>query len=168
MLRCFLAKKSLNWTNLLEFLKIKSLFIGFWLFRLLWVYNQRLFRSVIMENKLTEAQEFVWKGAIPLLIQLHESEVTTVPPPPPALVFPQLYILYFWLWCFDCPSCFNRSNNEFWFAYGFCDRFCCCFSRLLLSIVKFDGFNWLCFELILVSLYSFVIRQVIFVIFMNS
>ncbi|KAL9316411.1 hypothetical protein ACSQ67_017412 [Phaseolus vulgaris] len=28
----------------------------------------------------------VWEGAIPLQIHLHESEVTTLPPPPPALV----------------------------------------------------------------------------------
>lgn len=39
-----------------------------------------------MECKPTEAQKFVWKGAIPLQIHLHESEVTTVPPPPPALI----------------------------------------------------------------------------------
>lgn len=41
-----------------------------------------------MEKKATEAQKYVWEGAIPLQIRLHESEVTTVPPPPPALVFP--------------------------------------------------------------------------------
>ncbi|CAI0449148.1 unnamed protein product [Linum tenue] len=35
---------------------------------------------------MKEAQEFVWMGAIPLQIHLHESEVTTVPPPPPALI----------------------------------------------------------------------------------
>ncbi|XP_058098171.1 autophagy protein 5 isoform X2 [Magnolia sinica] len=34
----------------------------------------------------TEAQKLVWEGAIPLQIHLHESEVTTLPPPPPALV----------------------------------------------------------------------------------
>ncbi|KAK4802957.1 hypothetical protein SAY86_001160 [Trapa natans] len=33
-----------------------------------------------------EAQQFVWKGAIPLQIHLHESEITTLPPPPPFLV----------------------------------------------------------------------------------
>ncbi|XP_030536745.1 autophagy protein 5 isoform X1 [Rhodamnia argentea] len=33
-----------------------------------------------------EAREYVWKGAIPLQIHLHESEVTTLPPPPPLLV----------------------------------------------------------------------------------
>ncbi|KAK4742227.1 hypothetical protein SAY87_000228 [Trapa incisa] len=33
-----------------------------------------------------EAQQFVWKGAIPLQIHLHESEVTTLPPPLPFLV----------------------------------------------------------------------------------
>ncbi|CAN1759050.1 Autophagy protein 5 [Linum perenne] len=33
-----------------------------------------------------EAQKYVWMGAIPLQIHLHESEVTTVPPPPPALI----------------------------------------------------------------------------------
>ncbi|KAE9450138.1 hypothetical protein C3L33_17951, partial [Rhododendron williamsianum] len=37
-------------------------------------------------NKGTEAQKYVWEGAIPLQIHLHESEVTTLPPPPPALV----------------------------------------------------------------------------------
>ncbi|PNX96772.1 autophagy protein 5-like [Trifolium pratense] len=35
---------------------------------------------------MSEAQKYVWKGAIPLQIHLHESEVTTLPPPPPALV----------------------------------------------------------------------------------
>uniref|UniRef100_A0A5B6ZTT2 Autophagy protein 5 n=1 Tax=Davidia involucrata TaxID=16924 RepID=A0A5B6ZTT2_DAVIN len=34
----------------------------------------------------TEAQKYVWEGAIPLQIHLHESEVTTLPPPPPALI----------------------------------------------------------------------------------
>ncbi|KAF5750190.1 autophagy protein 5 [Tripterygium wilfordii] len=33
-----------------------------------------------------EALKYVWEGAIPLQIHLHESEVTTLPPPPPALV----------------------------------------------------------------------------------
>ncbi|XP_024023807.1 autophagy protein 5 isoform X1 [Morus notabilis] len=33
-----------------------------------------------------EARNFVWEGAIPLQIHLHESQVTTVPPPPPALI----------------------------------------------------------------------------------
>ncbi|KAI4299660.1 hypothetical protein L6164_033096 [Bauhinia variegata] len=35
-------------------------------------------------QEMTEAQKYVWEGAIPLQIHLHESEVTTVPPPPPA------------------------------------------------------------------------------------
>ncbi|KAF5957947.1 hypothetical protein HYC85_005172 [Camellia sinensis] len=34
----------------------------------------------------TEAQKYVWEGAIPLQIHLHDSEVTTLPPPPPALI----------------------------------------------------------------------------------
>lgn len=33
-----------------------------------------------------EARKYIWEGAIPLQIHLHESEVTTVPPPPPAMV----------------------------------------------------------------------------------
>ncbi|XP_039039252.1 autophagy protein 5-like isoform X1 [Hibiscus syriacus] len=33
-----------------------------------------------------EAQKFVWEGAIPLQIHLHESQVTALPPPPPALI----------------------------------------------------------------------------------
>lgn len=33
-----------------------------------------------------EARNFVWEGAIPLQIHLHESQVTTIPPPPPALI----------------------------------------------------------------------------------
>ncbi|XP_062029805.1 autophagy protein 5 [Rosa rugosa] len=33
-----------------------------------------------------EAQRFLWEGAIPLQIHLHESEVTTLPSPPPALI----------------------------------------------------------------------------------
>ncbi|KAJ7964409.1 Autophagy protein 5 [Quillaja saponaria] len=35
---------------------------------------------------MTEAQKYVWGGAIPLQIHLHESEVTTLPPPPSVLV----------------------------------------------------------------------------------
>ncbi|KAK9085667.1 hypothetical protein Sjap_026078 [Stephania japonica] len=34
----------------------------------------------------SEAQKLVWEGAIPLEIRLHESEITTHPPPPPALI----------------------------------------------------------------------------------
>ncbi|GMH07831.1 hypothetical protein Nepgr_009671 [Nepenthes gracilis] len=34
----------------------------------------------------TEAQKYVWEGAIPLQIHLHESEVTTLPPPPPVMI----------------------------------------------------------------------------------
>ncbi|KAL2504064.1 Autophagy protein 5 [Abeliophyllum distichum] len=34
----------------------------------------------------TEAQKFVWEGAIPLQIHLHDSEVTTLPNPSPALI----------------------------------------------------------------------------------
>ncbi|OAY60577.1 autophagy protein 5 isoform X1 [Manihot esculenta] len=33
-----------------------------------------------------EGQRYVWEGAIPMQIHLHESEVTTLPPPPPALI----------------------------------------------------------------------------------
>ncbi|GAV61759.1 APG5 domain-containing protein [Cephalotus follicularis] len=33
-----------------------------------------------------EAVKYVWEGAIPLQIHLHQSEVTTLPPPPPALI----------------------------------------------------------------------------------
>ncbi|KAJ0966767.1 hypothetical protein J5N97_023684 [Dioscorea zingiberensis] len=39
-----------------------------------------------MELCSEEAPRFVWEGAIPLQIHLHESEVTTLPPPPPALI----------------------------------------------------------------------------------
>ncbi|CAL9127767.1 unnamed protein product [Musa acuminata var. zebrina] len=39
-----------------------------------------------MEVFSEEAAKYVWGGAIPLQIRLHESEVTTLPPPPPALV----------------------------------------------------------------------------------
>ncbi|KAG5620706.1 hypothetical protein H5410_005924 [Solanum commersonii] len=41
-----------------------------------------------MENKGegTEAQKYIWEGAIPLQIHLHESEVTTLPTPPPAMI----------------------------------------------------------------------------------
>ncbi|KAK1297569.1 Autophagy protein 5 [Acorus calamus] len=33
-----------------------------------------------------EAVKYVWEGAVPLQIHLHESEVTTSPPPPPSFV----------------------------------------------------------------------------------
>ncbi|KAM7515921.1 hypothetical protein LguiA_005504 [Lonicera macranthoides] len=39
-----------------------------------------------MDSRGTEAQKYVWEGAIPLHLHLHESEVTTLPPPPPALI----------------------------------------------------------------------------------
>lgn len=47
-----------------------------------------LLRVMVMDYKGggTEAQQYVWGGAIPLQIHLHESEVTTLPPPSPALV----------------------------------------------------------------------------------
>ncbi|XP_059444481.1 autophagy protein 5 isoform X2 [Corylus avellana] len=35
---------------------------------------------------MMEARKYVWEGAIPLQIHLHESEVTTLPPPLPALI----------------------------------------------------------------------------------
>ncbi|PHU25075.1 Autophagy protein 5 [Capsicum chinense] len=34
----------------------------------------------------SSAQKYIWEGAIPLQIHLHESEVTTLPPPAPALI----------------------------------------------------------------------------------
>lgn len=33
-----------------------------------------------------EERKLVWKGGIPVQLQLHNSEVTTVPPPPPSLI----------------------------------------------------------------------------------
>ncbi|PSS00272.1 Autophagy protein isoform 2 [Actinidia chinensis var. chinensis] len=39
-----------------------------------------------MMDRGTKAQKYVWEGAIPLQIHLHESEVTTLPPPSPALI----------------------------------------------------------------------------------
>ncbi|KVI03041.1 Autophagy-related protein 5 [Cynara cardunculus var. scolymus] len=39
-----------------------------------------------MERGGKEAQQYVWDGAIPLQIHLHDSEVTTLPPPAPALI----------------------------------------------------------------------------------
>ncbi|CAM8965585.1 unnamed protein product [Rhodiola kirilowii] len=39
-----------------------------------------------MDGGATEAQKFVWQGAIPLQIHLHESEVTALPAPPPLMV----------------------------------------------------------------------------------
>lgn len=39
-----------------------------------------------MELCSEEAVKYVWEGAIPLQIHLHESEVTTLPPPAPVLV----------------------------------------------------------------------------------
>ncbi|KAL6528967.1 autophagy protein 5 [Orobanche minor] len=42
---------------------------------------------MVMDFKVgTEVQQYVWGGAIPLQIHLHDSEVTTLPPPPPALI----------------------------------------------------------------------------------
>lgn len=39
-----------------------------------------------MELRSEEAVRYVWEGAIPLQIRLHESQVTTLPPPPPLLI----------------------------------------------------------------------------------
>ncbi|XP_078178081.1 autophagy protein Apg5 family [Carex rostrata] len=33
-----------------------------------------------------EAIKYIWEGAIPLQIQLHESEITSIPPPPPLMI----------------------------------------------------------------------------------
>lgn len=57
----------------------------------MWNKNRKLRQQVIEIVKRdmgigTEAQSFVWEGAIPLQIHLHESEITTLPPPPPALI----------------------------------------------------------------------------------
>lgn len=58
---------------------------------LLLLHSWRKDRSTGME-----AQQLVWKGAIPLQIHLHESEVTTLPPPPPFLVsVPHLFFPLF-------------------------------------------------------------------------
>ena len=38
---------------------------------------------------IMEAQKYIWEGSIPLQIHLHESEVTTLPAPPPALILGQ-------------------------------------------------------------------------------
>lgn len=38
------------------------------------------------ETEMMEAQKYVWEGAIPLQIHLHESEITSLPPPSPALI----------------------------------------------------------------------------------
>jgi autophagy-related protein 5 len=35
---------------------------------------------------MMEAKKYVWEGAIPLQIHLHESEITSLPPPSPALI----------------------------------------------------------------------------------
>ncbi|GAA0175589.1 membrane trafficking regulatory protein [Lithospermum erythrorhizon] len=40
----------------------------------------------MLDGKATEAQKYVWEGAIPLQIHLHDSEVTTLPPPSTALI----------------------------------------------------------------------------------
>ncbi|KAG0502170.1 hypothetical protein HPP92_002242 [Vanilla planifolia] len=39
-----------------------------------------------MELLSEQAMRYVWEGAIPLQIFLHESEVTTLPPPPPVMI----------------------------------------------------------------------------------
>ena len=39
-----------------------------------------------MGSRETDALNYVWKGAIPLQIHLHDAEVTTLPPPPPVFV----------------------------------------------------------------------------------
>lgn len=44
-----------------------------------------------MQGGEKEAQRYVWDGAIPLQVHLHDSEVTTLPPPPPALVLSTHY-----------------------------------------------------------------------------
>lgn len=51
----------------------------------------------------TEAQKYVWEGAIPLQIHLHESEVTTLPPPPPALVLSfSIFALFYYCTKYSC------------------------------------------------------------------
>ncbi|WOL13406.1 autophagy-related protein [Canna indica] len=74
-----------------------------------------------MEVCSEEAVKYVWEGAIPLQVHLHESEVTTLPPPPPALVlgsrigyFPLLVPLikpYF-------SSALPPGEDTVWFDYN--------------------------------------------------
>lgn len=60
-----------------------------------------------------EAQKYVWEGAIPLQIHLHESEVTTLPPPPPTLVSHILYFFPFASLSFSLKKKIKKSN---WFC----------------------------------------------------
>lgn len=51
----------------------------------------------MLDSEATEAQKYVWEGAIPLQIQLHQSEVTTLPPPPTALVLPFIHLIHLFI-----------------------------------------------------------------------
>ncbi|KAL8159611.1 hypothetical protein V2J09_001148 [Rumex salicifolius] len=73
-----------------------------------------------MERGPTEAQKFVWRGAIPLQIHLHDSEVTTLPPPPPVLILAPR-IGYLPLLVSQIRPLFSSAlppgNDTVWFEY---------------------------------------------------
>ena len=82
-----------------------------------------------MEKGGTEAQKYVWEGAIPLQVHLHDSEVTTLPTPPPLLVrflHPLLSIflllISFWLGNFGLyVAILSRyHDNQSILSYIFC------------------------------------------------
>ncbi|XP_010694973.2 autophagy protein 5 isoform X1 [Beta vulgaris subsp. vulgaris] len=73
-----------------------------------------------MENVGTDALKYVWKGAIPLQIHLHDSEVTTLPPPPPVLMLASR-IGYLPLLAPQMKPLFNSTlppgDDTVWFEY---------------------------------------------------
>ncbi|XP_021742051.1 autophagy protein 5-like isoform X1 [Chenopodium quinoa] len=73
-----------------------------------------------MGNEGTEALKYVWKGAIPLQIHLHDSEVATLPPPPPVLLLAPR-IGYLPLLASQIKPLFSNSlppgEDTIWFEY---------------------------------------------------
>lgn len=62
----------------------------------------------------SEAQKYVWEGAIPLQIHLHESEVTTLPSPPPALVLSfSIFALFYYYTKYSCAWVWFLMNQIF-------------------------------------------------------
>lgn len=126
-LSCSFCRCSVQQSPLFSF---SNLYLFIWLFlflrisRLNWtVLNLQLYKYFFLwssslrnrnRNMHMEARKYVWEGAIPLQIHLHESEVTTLPPPPPALVISPLNLFLFNLLEFIYLFLIILFNLRYW------------------------------------------------------
>ncbi|KAK9735190.1 hypothetical protein RND81_04G189400 [Saponaria officinalis] len=73
-----------------------------------------------MDEIGTEAQKNVWKASIPLLIHLHDSEITSLPPPNPVVILAPRFG-YLPLIAPQLKACFSGTlppgDDTIWFEY---------------------------------------------------